>query len=159
MKRRLLFGAAVFLVFAGIFSASLMFSTKRTLPANAVCVRFVGAEAGRIAVTNTTGKRLLVQILALQIKRSNEWTDVPLTVVPETIPPRETVSKRINPAPSGEPWRLKMLAAEEITGADRLVRATIFYAQNHLNRLRRRSAKFPFKTNAFATTTVYWGQD
>jgi hypothetical protein len=69
------------------------------------------------------------------------------------------VSKRINPAPPGEPWRLKMMVGEETAGGDRLVRATAFYLRDRWNRLRGRSGMVAIQTNAFARTAVYWAHE
>jgi hypothetical protein len=132
---------------------------KRTVPENAIRVRFVGAEAGRIAITNTTTKRLRVEFRAVQIRGTNGWIDVPLAISSEVIPAREMVSKRINPAPSGEPWRLKMIVGEETSGADRLVRATTLYLRDRWNRFRGRPAGAAINTNAFARTAVYWAHE
>jgi hypothetical protein len=156
---KLLIGAAVLLLFAACLWGWFYPATKRTVPDNAIGVRFVGAEAGRIAITNTTAKRLLVEFCAVQIRGTNGWIDVPLAISSEVIPVGEMVSKRINPAPSGEPWRLKMMVGEETAGSDRLVRATTLYLRDAWNRLRGRTAIGVINTNAFARTTIYWAHE
>jgi hypothetical protein len=156
-RTKILAGAALFVVFLAIFGARFLFSEKRTLPADSVGVRYVGAEEGRISLTNTTGRRLIVHFLAMQLRRTNEWADVRLTLVPEIIPPHETVGKRIDPAPSSRPWRLKMIAAEELTGGDRLTRAIVLYVQNHCRPAAGGQPRS--KGKEFATTTAYWGHD
>jgi hypothetical protein len=153
---KLLIGVAVLLLLAACLWGWFYPATKRTVPDSAIGVHFVGAEAGRIAITNTTAKRLLVEFSAVQIRGTNGWIDVPLVVSSEVIPKHEMVSKRINPAPSGEPWRLKMMVGEETAGGDRLVRATTFYLRDRWERLRGRSGMAAIQTNAFARTAIYW---
>jgi len=155
MKQKIILGTVLLIVFATIFS--LIFTPKRTLVPSAVGVRYVGAEAGRVSLTNATDRRLIVQFLAVQLWRTNVWVDVGPDMVPEIIPPHETVSARVNPAPSSGPWRLKMKAAEELTGSDRLMRATHTYVRNRYDHLRGQPASF--KINEFSTNVTYYGHE
>jgi hypothetical protein len=166
MRRKIIVGAAVLVLIASILSTWFVFGTRRKVDANAIGVSYVRRDSAAsgmpvgmptpISLTNTSNRKLLVLLLAIQCKTAtNDWTNVPQAHV-VVIPPHEMKNTILDPPAPDGPWRLEMRVDEEIKGSERLTRAALYYAQNEWHRLRR-GAGLRRRPSEFATNSAYWG--